>query len=73
MAHFVGKELHINPNEILDTWNTPQLIVAYGQYANEIADRNYREWASLDAKSRGKTERPPKFIVQFIGPDDIDE
>jgi len=67
MAHFVGKTLHMRPNEILDTWGVAELIVAYGEYANEISERNYEEWAHLDAKDRG--ERPEKYIVKFIGVD----
>lgn len=67
MAHFVGKQLHIRPSEILDTWSVPELIVAYGEYANEIADKNYHEWKSLDVTTRNKTKKPPKYIVKFIG------
>lgn len=71
MAHFVGKQLHIRPSEILDTWSVPELIVAFGEYANEIANRNYKEWKSLDPQTRAKTEKPPKYIVKFIGVKDM--
>lgn len=57
----------MRPNEILDTWGVAELIVAYGEYANEISERNYEEWTHLDAKDRG--ERPEKYIVKFIGVD----
>lgn len=57
----------MRPNEILDTWGVAELIVAYGEYANEISERNYEDWAHLDAKDRG--ERPEKYIVKFIGVD----
>lgn len=67
MAHFVGKVLHIRPNEILDTWGVPELIVAYGEYANEVSQRNYEEWKSLDAKERGKIPKPKEYIVEFYG------
>lgn len=73
MAHFVGKMLHIRPNEILDTWGVPELIVAYGEYVNEIADRNYRQWKDLDAQTRAKVTRPPKYLVRFIGVDELEE
>lgn len=73
MAHFVGKILHIRPNEILDTWGVPELIVAYGEYANELADRNYRQWKDLSPETRSKTEKPPKYIVRFIGIDEMGE
>lgn len=73
MAHFVGKQLHIRPSEILDTWSVPELIVAYGEYANEIADKNYKEWKSLDAQTRAKQKKPPKYIVKFIGVKDMQD
>ena len=53
MAHYVGKTLNIRPNEILDTWGVPELIVAFGQYANEVAAQNY--------------EHPSKRVVWFMG------
>lgn len=63
MAHFVGKELHIRPTEILRTWSVPELIVAYGEYTNEIARRNYEEWKSIGNLS---TPRPKEYHVMFI-------
>lgn len=66
MAHFVGKILHIRPNEILDTWGVPELIVAYGEYANEISKQNYEEWRHLDAQDRAKVKKPEEYIVKFI-------
>lgn len=71
MAHFVGKTLHIRPSEILDTWGVAELIVAYGQYMNEIADQNYREWESM--KSKEEPPRPPRYIVRFIGVRELEE
>ena len=65
MAHFVGKQLSIRPNEILDTWCVPELIVAYGEYANEIADKNYQEWKAYHEKKSPPS--PPRYIVRFIG------
>lgn len=69
MAHFVGKLLHIRPNDILDEWCTPELIVAYGEYANEIADKNFREWKATKPKG---VESPARFIVQFVGVDELE-
>lgn len=69
MAYFVAKELHIRPNVILDEWGVPELIVAYGYYANEISIKNYSEWSSLDAKTRAKQDRPEKFFVKFYSPE----
>jgi hypothetical protein len=67
MAHFVGKVLHIRPNDILDNWGVAELLVAYGEYANEMSEQNYEEWRHLDAKDRG--EKPEKYIVKFYGLD----
>lgn len=59
--------LHIRPNEILDTWGVPELIVAYGEYANEESTRNYEEWKALDAQTRGKVKKPNEYAVEFHG------
>lgn len=67
MAHFVGKVLHIRPNEILDNWGVAELLVAYGEYANEISESNYEQWKHMDAEHRG--EKPEKYIVKFYGLD----
>ena len=67
MANYLAKLLHIRPGEILDTWSVPELIVTYGNYANEQAQKNLAEWKSLDTKQRLKTERPPEYAVKFIG------
>ena len=67
MAHFVGKTLHIRPVEILTTWGVAELVVAYGQYTNEITSRNYEEWKHLDRKDRIKIEKPDKYNVEFHG------
>lgn len=69
MAHFVAKELGIRPNTILDEWGVPELIVAYGHYANEITQKNYAEWSSLDAKTRAKEKAPLKYAVKFYSPE----
>ena len=65
MAHYVAEKLHMRPSEILDTWGVPELIVAFGQYANEQANQNYQTWLSLSEKTRG--EPPPDRVVYFIG------
>lgn len=72
MAHYVGKLLHIRPSEILDTWGIPELLVAYGQYANEAANEAYLGWVARNTKNY-KDERPPRYIVQFIGVDEMIE
>lgn len=67
MAHYVARVLHQRPNDILDKWGVPELIVAFGQYANEEADKNYQEWKSLSNEARQKVERPQPFVVRFYG------
>lgn len=69
MAHYVGRMLHLRPNSVLDTWCVPELIVAYGEYANEMAERNFQTWK---AGSR-KDASPPRYIVRFIGLDERPE
>lgn len=65
MAHYVAKVLHQRPNDILDTWGVPELIVAFGQYANEQSRQNYEEWKSLDTQTRAKYPKPSEYIVYF--------
>lgn len=73
MAHYVGKELGIRPGELLDTWGVPELLVAYGEYTNELAEKNYKHWESLDVQTRMKIPRPPKYYVQFIGIEEMQD
>lgn len=65
MAHYVAKVLHQRPNEILDTWCVPELVVAFGEYANEKSSENYEEWKQLDSEARAKIKQPSKYIVYF--------
>lgn len=65
MAHYVAKELNIRPSEILDTWGVAELIVAFGQYANEKSNRSYEEWKHLDSESKAKVMQPSQYIVYF--------
>ena len=67
MAYFVAKKLHMRPNDILDTWGVPELIVTYGHYANEDTRKNYLEWKNLDPKTRGKIPKPQEYAVKFLG------
>ena len=65
MAHYVGKTLNIRPSDILDNWGCAELIVAYGEYANEQSLKQYEEWKTMSAKHRGA--QPKKYQVKFIG------
>lgn len=51
----------MRPGEIMDTWSTPELIVAYGYYSNEVTLENYMYWEN------GKKEgaMPKKYNVKF--------
>lgn len=73
MAHRVGKILHIRPGEILDTWGVAELIVAYGQYENEEANKNYLEWKALTTKKDGPPPQPKRYAVRFIGVRELEE
>ena len=73
MSHYVAKVLHQRPNDILDTWGVPELIVAYGQYANEEAEKNYAEWKALSAEQRAKVEKPQKYVVRFFNSNESEE
>lgn len=72
MAHCVGKTLHIRPNDILDRWGVPELVVAFGYYADQVSLSDYDMWKSMDAQSRSKQKPPEKYNVKFIGLDKID-
>lgn len=74
MAHFVGKTLHIRPLEILMEWGVPELVVAYGHYANQITSQNFEQWKHMDTKTRIKVGKPSQYAVRFHGTmDDEDE
>jgi len=65
MAYFTAKKLGIRPSEILDEWCTPELIVTFGEYANEDSARAYDEWKQLDRQQRSKVSAPKEYIVKF--------
>lgn len=65
MAHYVAKVLHQRPNDILDNWGVPELIVAFGEYANEEAKKHYEEWKNLDSDVRAKYPKPSEYTVYF--------
>ena len=65
MAHYVAKELNQRPSDILDKWGTAELIVAFGQYANEKSSQNYEDWKHLDSQTRQKIKKPSRYIVYF--------
>lgn len=71
MAHYVAKTLNIRPNEILDSWGVPELIVAFGQFANQVANENYEMWKNRPIEHRG--EKPRKRVVWFIGVSELEE
>lgn len=73
MAHFVGKTLHMRPNDIMDGWGVPELIVAYGQYANEIADENYHSWKAAHRPKGEEAPPPRRYVVRFIGVKELED
>lgn len=73
MAHYVAKVLHQRPNDILDKWGVPELIVAFGHYANEEAEKGYQEWKSLPTETRVKVEKPSEYVVRFLNSDESED
>lgn len=73
MAHYVAKVLHQRPNDILDKWGTAELIVAFGEYANEEAEKNYQEWRGLSSEQRAKFEKPSRYHVRFLNTNESEE
>ncbi len=65
MAHYVAKVLHQRPNDILDHWGVPELIVAFGEYANERAKQNHEDWKNLDSETKGRITKPNEYAVYF--------
>jgi len=73
MAHCVAKVLKQRPNDILDHWGVAELLVAYGQYANEESYRNFLEWKHLDNETKKKVQKPKEYAVFFYSDDDLDD
>lgn len=67
MAYYVAKKLGIDPNTILDQWGVPQLIVAYGNYANEESYRVFHEWRNIPPSERSSHKPPKEYAVKFYG------
>ncbi len=71
MSHCVAKVLKIRPSDILDSWGVPELLVAYGYYANEDSYSNFLEWKSLDNATKQKVKKPKEFAVLFYTSEDL--
>ena len=73
MAHYVARILHQRPNDILDKWGVPELIVAFGEYANEDSEKQYQEWRSLPTETRTRVEKPNRYAVRFFNSNESEE
>lgn len=73
MAHYVAKILHMRPNDILDGWGVAELEVAYGTYANEKTEKEFREWKSMSIADRRGKKAPKRYAVKFHCYDDIED
>ena len=73
MAHYVAKVLHQRPNDVLDKWGVAELIVAFGEYANEESEKNYQDWKNLSTEARAKTEKPSRYTVRFVNTNESEE
>lgn len=72
MAHNVAKILKKRPNDILDHWGVAELIVCFGQYANENSYKNFLEIEEHNKTAKKKIPKPTPYAVKFITYDDID-
>lgn len=73
MAHYVAKVLHQRPNDVLDKWGVAELIVAYGEYANEESEKAYQDWKNLSTEQRQRIEKPSRYIVRFLNTNESEE
>lgn len=73
MAHYVAKVLHQRPNDVLDKWGVAELIVAFGEYANEESEKNYQDWKNLSTEARAKVEKPSRYTVRFVNTNESEE
>ena len=73
MAHYVAKVLHQRPNDVLDKWGVAELIVAFGEYANEESEKNYQDWKNLSTEARTKIEKPNRYTVRFVNTNESEE
>lgn len=62
MAYFVAKILKKRPQEILTTWTSCELCVAFGVYCNEKTIEAYENWMSSERTGKA----PDKYGVTFI-------
>lgn len=73
MAHYVAKVLHQRPNDVMDKWGVAELIVAFGEYANEESEKNYQDWKNLSTETRAKVEKPSRYAVRFVNTNESEE
>lgn len=65
MAHFLAKELHMRPAEILNNWTVEELMVAYGEYANIKAHESYDMMTPKERVKKHMTEYD-RWAVMFV-------
>lgn len=73
MAHYVAKVLKQRPNDILDAWGVAELLVAYGQYANQETYKNFLEYKELSQELKRKHKQPEPYAILFYTDDDLEE
>lgn len=73
MAHYVAKTIMQRPSDILDHWGVAELLVAYGQFANEESYSTFLEWKNLDNEAKRKTKKPKEYAVLFYTLDDLQD
>lgn len=72
MSYYVAEKLHLRPLEILQTWNRPELLVAYGFYLNEESQKQYMKYLSLPESSKQEYKKdnqgkePEEYALKFF-------
>ena len=57
---------------ILNEWGCAELIVTFGQLANEESFQEYQAYQNASSEARAKVKKPPKeYIMKFMTIDDI--
>jgi len=65
MSYFVSEKLGLRPNDVIDNWYVPELIVTFGMMANKESYTSYKQWEGLSEEQKRETKKPNKHVVIF--------
>lgn len=73
MAYYVGKKLRTRPYEILSKWGVCELVVTFGNYANEDQKKAYDSVNEYNKTAKGKDRIPriSEYAVRFYTNEEI--